>query len=262
MDLGLNGKVALVTGASAGFGRAIAQTLAGEGTDVALLARGERRLREAADGIARSTGRRVLPLVADVRDATAVERAVERAAQELGRIDVVVNSAGGAPIHGPLNAPEDVWRDSLETKLLGTVRVCAATVPHLRRAGGGVILHIVGAAGKDPFALLTINSVINAGLLAYTKCLADTLAPERIRVVALSPGASETGLLGSMAEGIAKAGGVSTEAVLGQMRASPLGRLPSADEVAAFVAFLVSARAQMVTGTSVEIDAGGKRGLA
>ncbi len=262
MELGLTGKVALITGGSRGFGRAIAQTLAAEGADVALLARTAPEVRAAAEEIARGTGRRVLPAVADVRDEAAVEAAVQRVVGELGRLDVVVNSAGGAPVYGPLDAPEGVWRDSLETKLLGTVRVSTAAVPHLRRAGGGAILHIVGAAGKDPFPLLTINSVINAGLLAYTKCLADAVARDHIRVVALSPGAAETGLLGSMAEGIAKATGAPVEAVLTQMRASPLGRLPAADEVAACVAFLVSPRAAMITGTSLEIDAGGKRGLA
>ncbi len=262
MDLGLAGKVALITGGSRGFGRAIAQTLAAEGADVALLSRTEAELGRAAAAIAEGTGRRVVPLVADVCDQASVESAVGRAVEALGRLDIVVNSAGGAPIHGPLDAPEGVWRSSLETKLLGTVRVCAAAVPHLRRSGGGSILHIVGAAGKDPFTLLTINSVINAGLLAYTKCLADTLAGDRIRVVALSPGAAETGLLASMAEGIAGATGAPGDAVLKQMRSSPLGRLPSAQEVAACVAFLVSSQAAMITGTSLEIDAGGKRGLA
>ncbi len=262
MDLGFAGKVALVTGGSRGFGRAIAQTLAAEGADVALLARTEAELGQTAEAIAQATGRRVVPLVADVREQASVESAVGRAVEALGRLDVVVNSAGGAPIHGPLDASEAVWRNSLETKLLGTVRVCTAAVPHLRRSGGGSILHIVGAAGKDPFTLLTINSVINAGLLAYTKCLADALAGDRIRVVAVSPGAAETGLLASMAEGIAGATGAPVDAVLTQMRASPLGRLPSAEEVAACVAFLVSSQAAMITGTSLEIDAGGKRGLA
>ena len=262
MDLGLRGKVALITGASNGFGRAVAHALASEGMDVALVARGEARLRETAAEVAAASGRRALALPADVRDGAAVGLAVERAAVAFGRLDAVVNSAGGAPIHGPLDAPEAVWRDSLETKLLGTVRVSTAAVPHLRRAGGGAIVTIVGGAGKDPFALLTVNSVINAGLLAYIKCLADTVAGDRIRVVGLSPGASETGLLRSMAEGIAAVTGSTTEQTMAQMRKSPLGRLPTAEEVAAFVAFLASERASMVTGTSVEIDAGGKRGLA
>ena len=262
MNLGLDGKVALVTGGSSGFGRAIGEALAQEGADVALIARGVERLQAAADCIMVATGRRVETQVADVRDSAAVETAVQWVVRTLGRIDVVVNSAGGAPIYGPLDAPDGVWRDSLETKLLGTARVCTAAVPHLRKAGAGVILNIGGAAGKDPAALLTINSVINAGLLAYTKCLADWLAPDRIRVVTLNPGASETELLSAMAKGIAQATNGTLEDVLRQLRASPLGRLPNPEEVAAFVAFLVSPRAAMVSGVSVEIDAGGKRGLA
>src|SRR5204863_5178651 len=130
-----------------------------------------------------ATGSDVLAFAADIGNPAEAEGAVKRAAQALGGLDIVVNCAGGAPLGSALEAGEDDWRSGLDVKLLGSVRLCRAAVPHLRAAGGGgAIVNLAGSWGREPDPSAAVGSTVNAALAAFSKSLAKLVARDRIRV--------------------------------------------------------------------------------
>ena len=257
------GRAAAVTGGSRGIGKAIGHTLAGRGADVALLARTPDTVREAAQAIAAESGRRAVGVTADVTRLDEVQAGLRAAHAQLGRLDALVACAGGGVIGGTLDVPDAAWEEQIRLKLLGYIRAAREAVPYLRRSGGGAIVLIGGGSAHDPSTRLAIASVMNAGLLAFTKTFADEVAQDRIRVVMVNPGLTETGLIDDMAAQIERLRGVPAQEAAAEMRApNPLGRVTAPEDVANLVAFLVSDDAAMITGTSIDIDAGARRGLA
>jgi NAD(P)-dependent dehydrogenase (short-subunit alcohol dehydrogenase family) len=257
MDLHLAGKRALVTGASSGIGRAVALQLAAEGMDVAVTARRGDLLEEVAAAI-RGHGARAAALPADVTVPGAAEQTVAAACRQLDGLDVLVNSAGGSSSGGVLEVADEDWEQHIQLKLLGTVRFSRACLAVLTRPGG-VIVNVVGGSGKRPSARSAVNSVVNAGLLAFTELLAADVAPRRIRVVAVNPGLTETPLLDRLVADRARLQGVTAAEVREQMRASaPLGRLGRPEDTARTVAFLVSPLAETISGMA--LDLGGPPG--
>ncbi|HEY7061127.1 MAG TPA: SDR family oxidoreductase [Chloroflexota bacterium] len=252
MDLELNGKRALVTGASSGIGRAVALQLAAEGVHVAVSARRAALLDEVA-AEARARGVTAVALPADVTDPDAAEQVVAAARRALQGLDVLVNSAGGSSSGGVLDVPDADWEENLRLKLLGTVRFSRAALPLLTRPGG-VIVNVVGGSGKRPSARSAVNSVVNAGLLAFSDLLAADAAPQGIRVVAVNPGLTETPLLDRLVADRARLEGVAADTMLAQMRAhAPLGRLGQPEDTARAVAFLVSPLAAMISGAAIDL---------
>lgn len=253
-------KKALVTGASRGLGYAIAQLLLEEGARVTLVAR--QTSPPAAYEPALREGR-ALWLARDIREPSAPDDIVRAAIGQFGELDLLVNAAGGARIVTVLGASEETWRDDFELKFFGYLRMMLAVIPSLRRHGGGVILNLVGIAGKDPNPNLATASALNAALRALAKVMADELAPHGIRVVNINPGACETGLLHAMGDSLAALKGGSKDEHIGALRArAPLGRLPQPLDVARLALFLLSDEANLISGTSVDIDGGVHRGLA
>ncbi|CAN5449606.1 SDR family oxidoreductase [soil metagenome] len=242
MDLGLDGRAALVTGGSRGIGLAVARALSAEGTRVALLGRDRAALEEAAATI----GAHTTVVVADTTDDAAVRRAVDQAAADLGRLDVVVNCA--APRATPGQAPgldgldEASFLQNLDTKVLGYARVVRAAVPHLRSAGGGAVVNVSGMNARSTGYLA--GSVRNIGVVALSKSLADELGPDGISVVCVHPGLTVT----------ERTAGDETYAALASGNA--LGRPVTADEVATVIAFLASPRAIIANGALVTLDGG------
>jgi 3-oxoacyl-[acyl-carrier protein] reductase len=252
MDLQLAGKRALVTGASSGIGRAVALQLAAEGMDVAVTARRAALLEEVA-AAARERGVSAVVLPADVTVPGAADQTVAAACRDLGGLDVLVNSAGGSSSGGLLEVPDEDWELNVQLKLLGTVRFSRACLPLLTRPGG-VIVNVVGGSGKRPSPRSAVNSVVNAGLLAFTDLLAADVAPQGIRVVAVNPGLTETPLLDRLAADRARLQGVAPAVVWDQMRAgAPLGRLGRPEDTARTVAFLVSPLAETISGTALDL---------
>ncbi|WP_059044275.1 SDR family NAD(P)-dependent oxidoreductase [Paenibacillus rubinfantis] len=255
MDLGLQGKRAIITGGSKGIGLATALTLASEGAQVALVARNEGALREAAEAIRAKTGVEALVLVADVASGEAARRAVEQAAEHFGGLDILVNNAGTSAAAPFEKVEAEAWGADLDLKLLGAVNFSRAALPHLREAGGGAILNVTAIGGKAPGASSLPTSVSRAAGLALTKAMSKDLAADRIRVNAVCIGLVRSDQIER------KWRQAASELTWEQFATDPrhgipLGRIGQTEEAAKVITFLVSEAASYVTGTAVNIDGG------
>lgn len=257
MDLGLQGKVALVTGASRGIGRATAQVLSGEGAKVAVCARDEQGLRRAADEITAATGNEVLPIRADLTQTEDLGHVVRATLAQWGCIDVLVNNAGSS-IFGYYDALSDQdWVSSFELKFFAYIRLTHLVVTHMRSHGSGVIINIVGNAGRIPMDWHMPGGAANSALLNYTKSLSNQVGRHGIRVVAVNPGSTETDRWHSVVDFFTRQEDVSeAEARQSVIRRIPLGRFAQPDEIAYAVAFMASDKAAYITGISLTIDGG------
>lgn len=261
MDLGLDGRSALITGASRGIGKAVGHALAREGVSVALLSRTASDLERAGTEIRESTGARVLTLTADIRDPDAVAAAVDEAAAVLGTIHVLVNNAGG-PIKRPerqITWPDADWRDDIETKTLGMLRVTKALLPHMPTDGTGRVVNISGIAGVSVLTSALTHGINNSAMNHATSYLAADLAASRITVNAVIPGLIATEWREAWAERSADARGETKDAFLERTCAEwgiVAGRWGTTQEVADAVLFLASDRAAYITGARLTVDGG------
>lgn len=255
MDLGLKGKRAIITGGSKGIGLATAITLAGEGAQVAIVARGLEALREAEAKILEQTGVKPLILQADVSSESAARRAVEQAAAEFGGIDILVNNAGtyaGKPFE---QVDTDDWGADLDLKLYGAIHFARAAVSHMRKSGGGAILNVTSIGGKSPGPSSLPTSVSRAAGLALTKAMSKDLAPDNIRVNAICIGFIRSDQIERKWR--ATAPELTWEQFAVDPRHGiPLGQIGRTEEAAKVITFLVSDAASYVTGTAVNIDGG------
>ncbi|HSD39359.1 MAG TPA: SDR family oxidoreductase [Rhodocyclaceae bacterium] len=252
MDLGLNGKVALITGGSEGIGKAAAEVLAEEGAHVVIVARRKEVLEAAAAGI-RSKGGSVLAIAADVTDPQAVERFVGEAVARFGRLDIVVNNAGTSSAKPFQSATDEIWQEDLDLKLFAAIRVSRAAIPHLRKQGGGRIINITTVSGKQPGAKSVPTSVSRAAGIALTKALSKEFAADNILVNTVSVGVFKSG----QQERAAARQNLALDQHYDKLGDGvPLGRVGEAREAANVIAFLASEAASYVTGASVNVDGG------
>jgi 3-oxoacyl-[acyl-carrier protein] reductase len=250
MDLELTGKVAVVTGSSRGLGLAAARALVAEGCRVTLCARGGDALDRAAATLTAVPGQ-VLAVQADVSTAAGASDVIDRTVAHFGRLDIVVNNVGKAG-GGDIVATSDAeWQSALDQTLFPAIRVSRLAVPHLRRAGGGVVLMIASIWGRESGGRMTYNAV-KAAEISLAKAMAQQLAPDNIRVNSLAPGSIlfEGGSWWTRQqadpEGIAEF----------VTREIPFGRFGRPEEVGDVVAFLASARASWITGACIPVDGG------
>ncbi len=258
MDLALRDAVVLIAGASRGLGRACALAFAAEGARLALCARSEAELR--ATAAAASGAHRVdtHPVVADVTRADDVRRLADEVLRRYGRIDVLVNNAGGGVARGFTELDDQAWRASVELNLLGAVRLTRAVVPAMRAQGGGRVVNVAALSGKRPRLGQVASNATKAALINLTESLAGELAPDGIRVNAVCPGLIRNERWEGRIAALAEARGMSLDAaatVLGRENV-PLGRLGTREDVAPLVVFLASPVAGYITGVSVEVDGG------
>jgi 3-oxoacyl-[acyl-carrier protein] reductase len=251
LDLGLDGRIALITGGSDGLGRATAARLAREGARVAICARRGPHLEEVAAALREETGGEVLPVTADVSRAEDCRRFVEKAASAFGGVDILINNAGTSAAQGLEEIDDAAWQADIDLKLMAAVRLCRAVIPIMRSRGGGAIVNATIVGGMAPPARALPTSVTRAAGINLTKSLANEYAHDRIRVNTIC-----IGLIKS-AQWERRAGGRPVDELYAEMAARvPLGRIGEAEEYADLVAFLVSARAAYITGTAVNLDGG------
>lgn len=250
MDLGLNGRVAIVTGGSRGLGLASARALAAEGAHVVICGRTASTLERAAEDLARvGDAERVLAVQADVSVEADLRRLVDETLARFGGVDVLVNNVGLGKGGGLLDTPDDVWQQAFDQTLFPAIRASRLVVPHMRQRGGGVILLIASIWGRESGGRMTYNAV-KAAEISLGKALAQQLAASNIRVNSIAPGSIlfEGGSWHQRQqadpEGIARF--IETEL--------PFGRFGRAEEVGDVVAFLASARASWISGACVTVD--------
>lgn len=257
MDLGLSGKAAIVGGASRGIGKAVALGLAREGCRVAICARRPDALEASAAEIRESTGGEVLAVPCDMSAAEEIRRFVAAAAEAFGRLDIVVNNAGGPPPGAFESHDEAAWQGALDQNFLSVVRTVREALPHLRRAGGGRIINITSVAVKEPIPGLVLSNAARLAVVGLAKTLSRELGPDGITVNNVCPGLTLTDRMRELYGGIAQAAGRSLEDVLAdEAKRIPLGRLADAEDVAALVVFLASEPARQITGTTIQVDGG------
>lgn len=257
MDLGLKDKVALVAGASAGIGKAIAASLAREGASVAILSRQKANVAAAAQQILAETGVTVMPLACDVTRKAAIEATVRKVNSKLGPIDILVCNAGGPPMRRFLDMRAADWDSAYALSLKSTIMLCTATVPSMIKRRWGRIICITSIVALQASETLMLSSTMRPGVHGFTKALSNELAPHGITVNVICPGYTRTERLEELAAATNKATGKSIRSVYaGWEQMIPAGRLGRPEELGDLAAFLASDRAGYITGVAVNIDGG------
>lgn len=262
MDLGLRDKIALVTAASSGLGKATAMELAREGARVAINARGEEKLQLAADEIRSATGAEILAIAGDVTNQIEIQKMVSSTVECFGAVDVLVANAGGPPAGFFDDFDAQHYRDAVELNLISTINLCRETVPVMRERGWGRIVAITSIAAKQPVENLILSNTARSGLLGFMKSLSQQVASAGITANTVCPGYHLTERLKVLGCAVAQKEGVSVDEVYARWAAStPMNRIGDPGEFAALVAFMCSVRASYLTGTVVQVDGGAYKGL-
>jgi 3-oxoacyl-[acyl-carrier protein] reductase len=262
MDLELRGKVALVTGASKGMGKATAKRFAQEGASVAICARGQQGLEAAAGEIRQASSAEVLTVQADLSVANDVQRVVEATLGRFGRIDALVCNAGGPPALRFEEATESDWSQALDLSLHSTMRLVRLVLPPMREQGSGSIAVITSTTVQEPSNGLILSTVPRLGVAGLFKALSKDYGADGIRFNVVSPGGFRTDRSVELMEKRARETSCSVEELLIKAgQGIPLGRLGEPEEIADVIVFLCSARASYVTGTLIAVDGGRVHGL-
>ena len=258
MDLGLKDKVAAVTGGSVGIGLAIARGLAAEGVHLALCARNAERVVQVAREIGDEFGVKAIGVPADVSDTGAIGAFVGVIERTFGGADILINNAGTGSDETILAAPDERWQYYWDLHVMAAVRLARALAPSMCSRGGGVILHNASIYASQPLGYEPIYNVTKAALVMFSKCLANELIPDNIRVNTINPGLVMTPDWQKTARLLTEGTDQSWEAYLDQIARdnAPIGRFASPEEVANLFVFLCSPRASYCVGSTYYIDGG------
>jgi len=257
MDLNLKNKVAIVTGASRGIGRAIAQTLSNEGMKLVLVARTKSDLEETA-ALCKTES---LVLSVDLRETSAAEKVISATIEHFSQIDLLVNDAGATKRGDFFAMTDDDWQDGFALKFFGAMRLTRAAWPHLQKSHGSVV-NIIGIGGKTASADFTIGGSVNAALMNLTKALADRGTKDGVRVNAINPGSIETDRLSARIKNLVNEYKVDETGIRKQMTQKVgIVRFGKPEEIANMVAYLASSQANYMQGSIIDVDGGQTRTL-
>jgi NAD(P)-dependent dehydrogenase (short-subunit alcohol dehydrogenase family) len=258
MDLELKDKVAVITGGSVGIGLAVAEGLAQEGVHLALCARNEERVQAQANAIAERYGVKAIGVRADVTRVDDLERFVSIVDAEFGGVDILINNAGTGSEETIMDAPDERWQYYWDLHVMAAIRLSRSLVPLMRKRGGGVILNNASICATQPLYYEPIYNVTKAALVMFSKCLANELIPENIRVNTINPGLVLTPDWRKTATLLTKDQPMTPDEYLDKIARdnAPIGRFASPEEVANFFVFLCSPRASYCVGATYYVDGG------
>ena len=260
MDLGLQDKVAIITGGSDGIGKAAALSMSKEGANVVIVARGQEMLDQAAEEIRAATEGAVVPISADVTGPDTAERVVQTTLDRFDRLDILVNNAGTSMAKGFEQVSQEDWEFDFELKVWGAIRLIQQSIPEMRKVHGGRIINVTNLGGRTPGANSMPTSISRAAGIAITKGLSKDLAQDNILVSTVCIGLIKSGQHRNRYEArLQTEPGLAEDAFYDQLakgRSVPIGRVGEPEEAGDVIAFLASDRASYLTGIAVNIDGG------
>lgn len=257
MDLGIKDRVALVAGSSSGLGRAVAHELAQEGAKLILCSRGGPKLDETTRWIRESAGVEVLAVAADLSESKGPAKTVSSGLEHFGRIDILVTNNGGPPPGRFEDLAPEAWEHAFHLTLESALNLTRSVLPGMKKQRWGRILNITSMSVKQPVDNLILSNSLRAAVTGFARTLATEVAPFGITVNNILPGYTRTDRLVDLADDLARKSGMNREEVFAKWESGvPLGRVAEPEEFAALAAFLVSARASYITGTSIPVDGG------
>ncbi len=261
MDLGLTGKIALLTGASRGLGLATAQALAKEGTRLAINSRSEEHLAEARTQL-EATGAEVITLPGDVTQPGTPKKLVDATVEAFGGLDLLFTNAGGPPPSAFEEIEEETWGQAIDLSFMSHVRLIRAALPFFRKSDSPSVLTVTSISIKQPIPNLVLSNSIRAATAGLTKTLALELGPDGIRFNSILPSWTHTQRIEELlADRAARRGTTVEEEIEAQNELSPLGRIGTPEEFANAAAFLLSPAASYITGVMLNVDGGTYKGL-
>ena len=248
-------KVAIVTGASKGIGKAIALGFAKEGYNVCIVSRDENRLKTVSKEISDETGQEVIYYSADVSDANVPDIVIDFVIKNFNKIDILVNNAGGPPAGSFLSQDDESWMFAINQNLLSTIRFTKSVVPYMKKQNQGRIINISSTVAKEPSAMMVLSATTRAGVSAFSKSISQELAPFDITVNTICPGGVLTERLKSLVEDASIKSGLSYEEQLKKsLEIIPMNRFAEPEEIANVACFLAGDKSSYVTGTSIMVD--------
>jgi NAD(P)-dependent dehydrogenase (short-subunit alcohol dehydrogenase family) len=258
MDLGLKGKRAVIAGGSVGIGLAVAHGLAAEGVAVVILARNRERVEREAAEIARVHRVKCRGISADVSVAADIDAAVRGISETFDGVDILINNAGTGTSETIMEAPDDKWNHFWDLHVMAALRLSRALVPSMRRRGGGVILNTASICAKQPLGYEPIYNTTKAALVMLSKCMANELIKDNIRVNTVNPGLILTPDWKKTAGVLTAGTETSVDQYLDKIARdnAPIGRFATPEELAHFYVFLCSPRASYSVGSSYYVDGG------
>lgn len=257
MDLQLNNKVAIVLAASKGLGKAIAYKLSAEGAKVIIGSRDKDELGKTATEIHQATGNPVTAITVDVSQSESIENFVMEAASVYGRVDILLNNAGGPPFDEFENFDETAWQKAFELNLLSVAHISRLVLPYLKQSGSGRIINIISGSVKSVLANSVLSTSMRMGVVGLAKMMADEFGPYNITVNNVAPGL----ILTDRIKDTLPKGKDPEEALKEKTKGIPLGRIGKPEELAALVAFLASGQAAYISGTTISVDGGANRAI-
>lgn len=262
MDSGLKNKVVIVSGGSQGIGRAAAQAFAAEGAQVAICARTEKTLQEAAAAIRKATAVEVTPFVTDVSSADSVTEMVQSVLKKFGRVDVCIANAGGPPPRSFFNSSNEDWRKAIDMNFLSVVYLAREVLPTMQKNKWGRFITITSTSVRQPVPDLLLSNSIRPAVVGLMKSLTQEFGRDGITFNNVGPGYTSTDRLTKLAGSRAKAAGVAEQDIYDRWANDvPLRRLGKPEEIADAIVWLASERASYVTGQTILVDGGIYKGM-